>query len=254
MALSEAQKEQFNREGFLKLGQVLPADELARLQQRMDEIMLGKAKLDYDRMLMQLDGDTGKYGDLPDQTQGFKGPTLNYRKIENLELDPLFLAYMQKPIFSDLCVWTYGAHASISCFRAMFMNKPAGKGTVLPWHQDGGDGWGLDRDPLLTVWLALDPATKANGCVKVIPGSHQLGLLSKAGHVITAEQEAEFCRPEKTAYLELQPGEAVILHNWLLHGSDTNATTIPRRAFSVCYMDARTLSKRGASFPVIFNR
>ncbi len=30
-----------------------------------------------------------------------------------------------------------------------------GGGTALPWHQDGGEHWALDRDPLLFVWIAL---------------------------------------------------------------------------------------------------
>ena len=55
--------------------------------------MLGQAQVDYDRLLMQLDGETGQYEQLPPATLGFKRPTLNYRKIEFLEYDPLFLAY-----------------------------------------------------------------------------------------------------------------------------------------------------------------
>lgn len=62
----------------------------------------------------------------------------------------------------------------------MFMNKPAGKGTALPWHQDRWQH--LDIDPLLTVYTALDPATAANGCVKVVPKSHKLGILNPDHH------------------------------------------------------------------------
>jgi phytanoyl-CoA hydroxylase len=51
----------------------------------------------------------------------------------------------------------------------MFINKPAKNGTFLPWHQDH---WKyLDRPALITIWTALDPATIANGCVQVIPGT-----------------------------------------------------------------------------------
>jgi hypothetical protein len=64
-------------------------------------------------------------------------------------------------------------HASISVFPVMMLNKPAGRGTYLPWHQDPGGVWKVDRDPLVTKWIALDPATRANGCVQVIPGSHR---------------------------------------------------------------------------------
>ena len=45
--------------------------------------------------------------------------------------------------------------------------------------------------------------------------------------------------------MEVEAGEAVLMHNWLLHASDVNRTDIPRRAFSVCYMDAETKSKDG---------
>ncbi len=249
--LTDDQKWQYHQQGYLKLGRTLDDAELAALQERINAIMLGTAPVAYDRMLMQLDGSTGNYSDLGEQSNGFKGPTLNYRKIQDLELDPLFLAYMQKPIFRELCAWQYGAQASHSCFRAMYMNKPAGKGTVLPWHQDGGLGWSLDRDPLVTVWTGLDRATRANGCVRVIPGSHQLGLLSAGGHVISAEQEARHCVPGKEVYLELEAGESVLLHNWILHGSDVNPTGGSRRAFSVCYMDARTRSLDGKSYPVV---
>lgn len=238
--------------GYLKLGRTLSDTDLTRLQQRIDAIMLGEADVEYDRMLMQLDSSTGNYGDVKDHTYGFKGATLNYRKIQDLEHDRVFLEFMQRPVFREICSEVYGSHASISCFRAMFMNKPAHHGTVLPWHQDGGDQWRLDRDPLVTIWTALDPATIANGCVQIIPGSHRLGLLSTWGHTITPEQEAQYCPEDKTVYLELEAGESVLLHNWALHRSDVNKTDIPRRAFSVCYMDARTKTPEGNSYPVVF--
>lgn len=253
--ISDEQWWQYNREGYLRLGKVLDAGDLGKLQQRIDDIMLGTADCDYSKMMMQLDSDSGKYADLGAQTLGFKGETRNYRKIEGLEFDPLFLAFMKLPIFQEICAEVYGSHAPISSFRAMFMNKPAGKGTELPWHQDGGDGWGLDRDPLVTVWTALDPATIENGCVQIIPGTHKLGLLSDYGHTITPEQEAEYCSEDRIVNLVLEPGEVVLLHNWLLHRSGINQSATSRRAFSVCYMDGRTRSaKEGRLFSRILGK
>ena len=241
---------EFQQQGYLRLGQVLDGPALAELQQRIDAIMQGHVQ--YEDMLMQLDGG-GAYEDLPSQSSGFKGARLDYRKIQDLEKDPLFLAYMQRPLFREICGQVYGAHAPVACYRAMFMNKPARKGTILPWHQDGGEGWGLDRDPLLTVWSALDPATQANGCVQVIPGSHKLGLLSKAGHTISKEHEQRYCPEEKIVYLELKAGEGVLLHNWLVHRSDVNKTDVSRRGFSVCYMDGRTRKEKDQKrFPILF--
>ena len=166
--ISEAQWQQYEEQGYLPLGKLLTDDDLNALLQRIDDIMLGNATLEYDRVLMQLDSTTGRPMDLGPQTRGHKGATLNYRKIQDLELDPLFLAYMQRPIFREICDRVYGPTTPIAAFRAMFMNKPAGRGTFLPWHQDR---WKyLDRDPRVTVWTALDTATQASGAVEIIPG------------------------------------------------------------------------------------
>ena len=238
--LSEQQWTQYFRDGYIKLGKVLSDDELKGLQARIDAIMRGEAEVDYERMLMQLDSESGAYDDAGVASKGHKGATLNYRKIEQLEFDPLFLEYLQKPIFREICARVYGGHTDISSFRAMFMNKPAKRGTLLPWHQDR---WShLDRDPLITVWTALDPATKENGCVQIIRGSHAWGVINPGhGSGFLSPEQAEMYAPKEDAiYCELEPGEVVLLHNWLLHSSDKNCSAVSRRAFSVCYMDART--------------
>jgi phytanoyl-CoA hydroxylase len=250
MTLTETQWAQFEQEGFLRLGQVADDAELAAMQTRMDDIMLGRVR--YAGMYFQLDTETGVYGDLK-FTDGWQGPTLAYRKIELLERDPVFLRYMQNPLFRDITRRVYG-DSDVSIYRAMFMNKPAQRGTILPYHQDGGSQWGLDRDPLITIWTALDDATRENGCMQVIPGSHLLGLLSERGHTITPEQEARHARDEDSVFLEAKAGEAILLHNWLLHRSGINPTEMSRRAFSVCYMDGATRSVRSPerAFPLVF--
>jgi phytanoyl-CoA hydroxylase len=258
--LNHAQWAQYERDGYHRLGHVLGDAELVRMQQRLDAIMLGKADLDYNRLMMQLDGDSGRYEDIGAQTTGFKGATLNYRKMERLEFDPLFLEYIQHSIFREICARVYGADTSIRCYRAMFMNKPANKGSLLPWHQDRWTH--LDRDPLITIWTALDPATKANGCLQVVPGSHRLGLINPEdpSGFLTAEQAARHCLPDANVYLEMEPGEVMLLHNCLLHSSDKNHSDVSRRAFSVCYMDAATdvlsgKSRRALSqYTLVFGR
>jgi ectoine hydroxylase-related dioxygenase (phytanoyl-CoA dioxygenase family) len=159
---------------------------------------------------------------------------------------------MRHPVFQDACERVYGPEASVACFRAMFMNKPAGLGTFLPWHQDRWT-W-LDRDPLLTVWMALDPATRENGCVQIVPRSHRAGLInpSHPSGFLTEEQAAEWAPPGREVYVELEPGDVALLHNHLLHGSDKNHSDQSRRAFSVCYMDAATVDAHGGAYPVIF--
>jgi len=241
--LPAALTDAFQEHGFVRLGRTMDEAQLRQLQERIDGLMLGLVPAA--GLMMQLDLG-GAYGAMAEQSVGFKGPSQAYRKIEGLEHDQHFGAFLRQKCFQDWCRLLYGTRA-ISVYRAMFMNKPAAQGTLLPWHQDGGAIWGLDRDPLLTVWTALDDATVANGCVQVVRGSHRLGLLSAYGHTITAEQEAEHCRAQRIVELELKAGESVALHNWTLHRSDRNRTERPRRAFSVCYMDGATRTRDGAS-------
>ena len=77
---------------------------------------------------------------------------------------------------------------------------------------------------------------------------------AERGHTITPEQEAQHCRDEDSAYLEAPAGTAILLHNWLLHRSGINTIDRPRRAFSVCYMDAATRHARNPEhrFPIVF--
>ena len=138
--------------------------ELARLQQRIDDIMLGRGR---HRLQPGHDATRPRPGargrQARSQSKGHKGRTLGYRKIQDLELDPLFLSFMRKPVFAEICDRVYGPDAPVACYRAMFMNKPKGEGTELVWHQDRWTD--LDRDPLVTLWTALDPAVEQNGCV-----------------------------------------------------------------------------------------
>ncbi len=177
MAITSEQWASFARDGYVKLGKVATDEELAALNSRLDDIMLGRVS--YDSLLMQLDpsstasaspaaGDAYEASGAATQgqTPGFKGASLAYRKIGEaeggLECDPVFAAFMRKPIFVEACDRVYGAHVPVSVYRAMVMSKPSGDlggGTPLPWHQDGGEWWALTHDPLIFVCEGLFPPT-----------------------------------------------------------------------------------------------
>jgi hypothetical protein len=240
----------FFRDGFVHLGQVLSDEEVAALAQRADDLALGAVT--NPNVQMQLDTG-GSYERLPQAVANFEQGTIHYRKIQGLEFDDLYARLIGKPVFREACARVYGPHAAVSIFRAMVMNKPAGQGTYLPWHQDGGDVWKLDRDPLITIWVALDPATRANGCMECISGSHRLGILTPFGSTVDGEHVALHCRPEQVHPLEVPAGNAVLIHNWLIHRSGVNPSSVPRRAFTMCCMDARTRNVlTGNRFPLIY--
>jgi ectoine hydroxylase-related dioxygenase (phytanoyl-CoA dioxygenase family) len=63
---------------------------------------------------------------------------------------------------------------------------------------------------------------------------------------LTEEQAEQHCSDsEKAVDIVLEAGEVCLLHNWSLHSSDVNRSEQSRRAFSACYMDARTQNTDG---------
>lgn len=240
---------EYDRTGCLRLGRVLDDEQVDVLRRRADELAAGRCTLP--GVQFQLDRG-GSYDELAELTGHLPAGTTAYRKVQGLECDPAFADLLHHPLIIEVCRRVYGRHASLSTFRAMIMNKPAELGTVLPWHQDGGDVWKLDRDPLVTAWVALDDATTENGCVEVVPGSHHLGLLSPHGSTLEPHHVAEHCPEAAVVPLEVPAGHAVIMHNWLIHRSGTNPTGGPRRAFTACYADGRTTSTLvGTHFPML---
>ncbi|MBL7738058.1 MAG: phytanoyl-CoA dioxygenase family protein [Chitinophagaceae bacterium] len=117
--------------------------------------------------------------------------------------------------------------------------KPPKQGGVVAWHQDYSYWTRTKPAAHLTCWCGLDDATKENGCLQYIPGSHQWGLLPKpviAGDLegvkdfLDEEQKKQFGQPQ---FAEVKAGEAIFHHSLTLHGSGANTSSRPRRAFVI---------------------
>ena len=117
--------------------------------------------------------------------------------------------------------------------------KPAKTGGVVAWHQDYSYWTRTKPIAHLTCWCGLDNATKENGCVQYIPGSHRWGLLPKtalAGDLhgindfLDDKQKEQFANPQ---FAEVKAGEAIFHLPLTLHGSGENKSSRPRRAFVI---------------------
>ena len=243
----------FREHGYARLGKVASDDTIEALRTRAEDIMLGRVV--YPNLFFQIDGTTGRYDKLT-YGRGYEGPSLNYRKIEKLEQDPLYLAWIENPLFERIARTII--LGDIVIYRALLFSKARKAengdpgGTVLPWHQDGGKFWGLDRDPLLQVWTALDDTPVASGCVEVFPGSHLFGLATPLGGVV---QERLVDHKEANAQatpLPVRAGDVLLIHNHVWHRSGVNTTDTARRAFTVCYMTAQTRCLRTKKAPRTF--
>jgi phytanoyl-CoA hydroxylase len=242
--------EDFRALGFARLGPVLDETTLAVLRARADDLMLGRVV--YPGMFFQLDTDTGRYEDL-EVGKGWQGPSLNYRKLEKLELDPDYRRVIEHQHFEPIARAL--SKEGVALYRAVLFNKNAAGGTLLPWHQDGGKMWGIDRDPAFQIWVALDDSPVEAGCLEIIPGSHKDGLATPLGGMVPQSiVDERLAGSAKTEHLPARAGEAILLHNYLWHRSGTTCTGRPRRALSICYLDAATRCVRKRHAPRAFVR
>lgn len=118
-------------------------------------------------------------------------------------------------------------------------------GGAWAWHQDYGYWYqnGVLFPDLVSVFIAVDRATKENGCLQVIKGSH---LMGRVDHVLTGDQAGadkeridEALKRMELIYCEMEPGDTIFFHSNLLHRSDQNKSPNPRWSLICCYNAAR---------------
>jgi hypothetical protein len=239
----------FATHGWARLGRVLSDDGLAALGARVDDLM--HARVRHDGLFFQRDSATGRYEDL-EFAKGWQGPSPEYRKIEKLEIDPLFRTWMTNALFERIARRVIDG--PIALYRAVLFTKSAAGGTALPWHQDGGRFWGVDRPPELQIWTALDDCPVEAGCVEVLDGSHAAGLATAEGGVIGEALLTAADAERRALPLPAGAGESMLIHNHLWHRSGVNRTGRRRSAVSFCYMSAATRCLRTKRTPRTFVR
>jgi non-heme Fe2+,alpha-ketoglutarate-dependent halogenase len=125
----------------------------------------------------------------------------------------------------------------ILVFGSLIFYKPPRDSTYVAWHQDGVYS-GLPQAPSVSAWIALTQSNSANGCMRVIPGSHKrrlnhandrsdVNMIGRGGQAATVINEAE------ALDVALQPGEMSLHHVSLLHESRPNTSDEPRVGFFV---------------------
>jgi ectoine hydroxylase-related dioxygenase (phytanoyl-CoA dioxygenase family) len=140
-------------------------------------------------------------------------------------------------------VWRLlGQDSQVCHFHTKLMQKEPKVGGAWEWHQDYGY-WYKNQfifpDQLMSVMIALTPATKENGCLQVIKGSHKMGRVNHgfAGEQVGADMEMvnHALKTMELVYCEIEPGDALFFHSNLLHRSEANLSDHPRWSLISCY-------------------
>ncbi|MEM9353474.1 MAG: phytanoyl-CoA dioxygenase family protein [Planctomycetota bacterium] len=137
----------------------------------------------------------------------------------------------------------------ILLFSTHFICKPKGDGRRVPWHEDSAY-WRLLLTPMevVTVWLAIDPSTTENGCMYVIPRTHNTGRkgfsdydpVDTAKSVFETEIKPAQRRDELAVPCVLEPNECSLHDARTQHGSPPNTSAIRRCGWTLRFIPATT--------------
>ena len=126
-------------------------------------------------------------------------------------------------------------------YHSKMIMKDAKVGGAWAWHQDYGYWYqnGVLRPDLCSVSIAVDAATRKNGCMQVLKGSHKMG---RVDHILSGDQagaDMERVGVAKQRYelvhCVMEPGDALFFHSNLLHASARNDSDKPRWSMICCY-------------------
>ena len=130
---------------------------------------------------------------------------------------------------------------NLLCWTTNFFIKEADNPAFVSWHQDS-TYWGLDKPDVVTAWVALTPSNEANGAMKFIPGSHTRDQIPHRdtfakNNLLTRGQEVAVEVDESKAVdITLEPGEISLHHVRLVHGSPPNPSHDRRIGFAIRYI------------------
>ena len=130
-------------------------------------------------------------------------------------------------------------------YHSKMILKDPKVGGAWAWHQDYGYWYqnGVLFPLLTSVFIAVDPSRKENGCLQVLKGSHKVGRIN---HVLTGDQAGadrerveELMKRLELVYVEMNPGDALFFDANTLHRSDQNKSEQSRWSMICCYNAAR---------------
>ena len=218
-ALSTDDIATWNRDGYLGPLDVYSDQQIADIRSYFDELLADAL-------------DEGR------DSYSISSAHLKHKRVWDMLTNDRIVGYVRDLLGEDVIGW--GAH---------FFCKMPGDGKSVDWHQDCSY-WPLTPTKAVTVWLAIDDADQANGCMEVYAGSHESGLIdfdtsdADAGNVL--DQSVK--NPEKYGRHQLTPlraGQISIHSDLLVHGSQPNDSDRRRCGLTLRYCPANVTAYLG---------
>lgn len=231
-------RDQYEREGYFILENVIPPEHLQILRDSCDYLI----------ELMHQEMDRLGTDHLHISHRGKR-----YHVAKQYDKPPRLAEYVFSPLMAEICRATIGENAFL--FYDQYVAKCAEQGIAFSWHQDGGY-LGFPHRPYVTVWAAVDDMTIENGTAYVMPFS-TIGIRSLVEHIrdpITGDKIGYF-GSEPGVPAIVPAGSLVVFSSLTFHRSGANGTERMRRAYvtqyssePICKPDTQDLMHLGVPF------
>lgn len=231
-ALSAAQVQQYNRDGFLSPLPGLSSEEAQR----------------YLGYIADIEAFTGAPITQKDQGMWRSEPYIYLTAFDQLIRDPRILDVIEDLLGPDILVWT-----------GTFFPKEPKSPTFAAWHQDAAY-FGLTPYKHVTAWIALSPAPREAGCMEVVrPNGAPRQLRHAAARLKDSINGAgqhidEPFDDSDPICMELKQGEFSLHHTLTPHRSLPNSTSYRRVGFGISYIPASTKLEGPYRLPTVLVR
>lgn len=242
--ITDQERKQYEELGFFARERVFSSDEIEELRAAVENI--------HQQVLDAAEAAKEPIGETIDKQrfQELLGSTIKWEWDEDLRsfrsmepchhLDPRVDALVDDPRLWGPCRDIIGCE-DVSLFSDKLNIKRPG-GAPFPWHQEGPYwAYGAEQlDKIVSILIYLDDATKENGCLWVVPGTHNRGMLEcfqdrgVLGRLYTNMDQLE----GEPYAVELPAGSVLFFHYNIVHGSQTNRSQSNRRVLLFAYQPA----------------
>ncbi|MEZ5965010.1 MAG: phytanoyl-CoA dioxygenase family protein [Planctomycetota bacterium] len=235
--VSDDEKRLFAREGYVHLRGVLSDEEVGELETVYDRFLRREIEVpgkDYCDM-------SGEYGREPADFA-----------IVNVMLPRRYWPAWQGNVYerraASIAQQLCGDGMAID-YDQLLAKRPHEAKAVFGWHQDMAYWIDTADRRTATCWLAIDPSTRENGCMRFVPGSHLEAQLRphrplhgdrETSHTLVTEVDPQ---RDDVRLAEIARGDITVHNERVLHGSGGNDSDGWRRAYIVAFRSEATIAE-----------
>ena len=237
--LAQTQKQSWNEKGFILIPNFFPEDKCIEINQTVIDIvrsMVGNSE-EFNHAYI----DQGHIG-IREMKPSHKIENIEdeMSKVFRLHQTGIFNEFIKRDDLLNIVEDILGEN--IDCFLSQFIFKNPGA-WGQPWHQDSSY-FPFDRAPQVGAWLATSAATKENGCLVILPGSHKEVIHEHlpddrpgSNYGYTEIKDHDF---KKEMPLFLNTGDLLLFHSFLMHKSYDNKSNNRRTAMVYHFAETGT--------------